>query len=294
MRQQTDAIERLRDEVKQHRKQRERAEHGDERDNEPAYPEAAHEGQRHEEHERKPDPDRGAGEHDSPAGGLHRAHDRVLLRRPAAQLLAEAVDDEERVVDRDAEAYEHHQVLEVGGQLHEVGEDPDHPERDDDGGGREDERNEEGKRAEDEHEDEQRDRDGNEELADLQVFGEDGIEVVLDGRLAADEDLGAWDVARRGPHVVGVPLRVRRLEVGDDLGADHGVRDRFYADQLPRRELLDGALRGRPHLGDERLRRTALAADDDRERPGRLLPELAPRGSSRPARCRCRGARSGS
>ena len=114
-----------------------------------------------------------------------------------AQLLAVAVDDEQRVVDRDPEPDQHHEVLEVGRQLHEVGEDPDDPERRRDRERGEDERDEERERPEDEDEDQERDRDRDVELADLEVVGEDGVEVVLDRGLAGDVELGARD--RRRP-----------------------------------------------------------------------------------------------
>ena len=50
----------------------------------------------------------------------------------------------------------------------------------------------------------------------LQVVGEDRVEVVLDRRLAGDVGLGARDRPGRLAHLVGVALRVGRLEAGDD------------------------------------------------------------------------------
>ena len=105
-------------------------EHRDRGDDQPADAEAAHERQRHEEQQgNKADRDGRAAEHDRPARGRHRPHDRILLRVVPAQLLAEAVDDQQRVVDRDPEPDQRDEVLEVGRQLHEVREDPDQPER---------------------------------------------------------------------------------------------------------------------------------------------------------------------
>ena len=85
----------------------------------------------------------------------------------------------------------------------------------------------------------------------------------------------AGDLADRRPHVVGVALRVRRLEVGDDQRGDDGVRDR-----LDRGDLARSGARRRPWRPPARTGATSccgragLAARDDRERPGRLLAEL--------------------
>ena len=65
-------------------------------------------------------------------------------------------------------------------------------------------------------EQEERDRDRDEELADLEVAREDGVEVVLDRRLAGDVDLRARDRPDRAAHRAGVALRVRRVERRDD------------------------------------------------------------------------------
>ena len=200
--------------------------------------------------------------------------DRVLLRASLGQLLAVAVDDEERVVDRDPEADEHDEVLQVGRQLHEVGDDPDDPERRRDRRSSEHEGQEERERPEDEDEDEERDRDGDEELADLQVLGEDRVEVVLDRRLSGDQDLGARDLPDRRPHVVRVALGVGGLEVRDDQRRHDGVRDRLHAGDLGGGKLGGGPGGRLLHGADEALRRPGLAAHDDRERARRLLPEV--------------------
>ena len=55
------------------------------------------------------------------------------------------------------------------------------------------EREQEGERPEDEDEERERDRDRDVELADLEVLGEDRVEVVLDRRLAGEVELGARD-----------------------------------------------------------------------------------------------------
>src|SRR5207249_2247069 len=56
-----------------------------------------------EQHRRQPDRDRQARERDRPPGGGHGGGDRALAALAARELVAEAVDDEQRVVDRDAE-----------------------------------------------------------------------------------------------------------------------------------------------------------------------------------------------
>ena len=62
------------------------------------------EGALEEEHRREPYRDGDAGEGDGAAGGGDGGGDRVLAARACGQLVSEAVDDEERVVDRHAEA----------------------------------------------------------------------------------------------------------------------------------------------------------------------------------------------
>ena len=267
-------VEPVHAEVDEHRQERERAGDGDERDHEPADPEAAHEGERHEEHQREADPDRRAAEDDRAPRSLHRADDGVLLRFPGPELLAVAVDDQERVVDRNAEPDEHDEVLQVRRQLHHVREEPDDRERRRDRGRSEDERQQEGERPEDEGEDQRRDRDGDEELADLKVVREDRVEVVLDGGLPGDVDRRAGNLAGGGAHVVRVAFRVGRLQVGDDGGADHGVGDRLDAGELAGRELLCGRRGALADDGQELLRRSGRSLHDDGERADRLLPEV--------------------
>ena len=269
-----DAVEPGRQEVEQHGQKRQRADDRDGRDDEARQPEAPHEGQRHGEHDREADRDRRAAEHDRSTGRLHRAHHGFLPRAPGPKLLPVAVDDEERVVDGDSEPDQHHEVLQVRRQLEEVGEDPDDAERGRNGGEREDERQQERERPEHEDEDEQRDRDGDEELADLEVVGEDRIEVVLDCRLAGHVDLGARDLADRLAHGVGVALGVRRLEVRDDRRRDDVVRDRLDDRDLARRQLCRGTCGGGLDLGEKLRRRARSPLGHNRERARRLLAEV--------------------
>ena len=121
------------------------------------------------------------GEDDRAAGGLHRPHDRVVLVRPRAELLAEAVDDEQRVVDRDPEADQLHEVRRVRRRLRQVRDPVDDPERARDRAGGEDERDRHRAR-EAEHERAARAaRSGSRSHSPLlQVLVEDRVEVVLD------------------------------------------------------------------------------------------------------------------
>ena len=78
-----------------------------------------------------------AGEHDGAARRRHRARDRLAHVRAAVELVAVAEDDEERVVDADAEAEHRRQRRRHHRDVDEVAEQPDQPEagdQRDDGG----------------------------------------------------------------------------------------------------------------------------------------------------------------
>ena len=115
-------------------------------------------------------------------------------------------------------------------------------------------RDHERERPEDEHEDEQRDRDRDQHLTHEDIVGKHRVEIVLDRRLSADVDLGARDPADRPPHVVGVPLRVRRLQVGDDRRRDDVVGDRLDGGDLGGRQRSSCPRRRPPCLGNESTR----------------------------------------
>ena len=66
---------------------------------------------RHDEEPRERDDHRDPGEEHRPAGRVAGGDDRVHLRDAARPLLAEALDDEERVVDADGEADHRDHVL---------------------------------------------------------------------------------------------------------------------------------------------------------------------------------------
>ena len=230
------------------------ASHRHKRDQQTGQAEAAHERQRHEQHERKPDRDRGAAEEDGAAGRGHRHGDGVLLRPSGLTFLAVPVHHQQRVVDGDPEPDQRDHVGQVGRERHVVREDPDEGERGRDRDGGEHEREQECERPEDENEDHERDRDRDQHLADEQVTILHRLEIPLDRRLAAHVERGAGDIAGRLAHGAGVALRVGRLELGDDAGGNDVAGDGPNLFELARLERGGGPTgRGTRRL-DERRR----------------------------------------
>ena len=138
----------------------------------------------------EPERDGDAGEDDRAAGGLHRADDGVVDLEPARELLAEAVDDQQRVVDGDPEPDQLDEVRRVGRRRPDARDAVDDPERAGDRARREDQRDRHRPREpEDGEQHEQRDRQRDRELAVLQVAVEDRVEVVLDRGGAGDVDV---------------------------------------------------------------------------------------------------------
>ena len=135
-------------------------------------------------------------------GRRHRPHDRAVdvLRR--SELLAEAVDDEQRVVDREPEPDELDEVRDVADHRELVREQRRRcPSVAGDRARGEAKRHEHGER-EAEHREEHRERDRQRDrLAAQQVVREHGLEVVLDRRLAGDVARG-WPASARRRVVV--------------------------------------------------------------------------------------------
>ena len=285
-RQKPHAVERTAGQREQRGKERDRSRDGDSRDEQAAEAEPADERKRHEEEQRQADRNGPTAEDHRASRRQHRRDDRLVARRPSPQLLAEAVDDEERVVDRDPEPDERDEVRQVRRQLHEVREDPDEPERGRDGQDCEREREQEGERPEREDEYQERDRD-RDHLTAQEVLREHRVEVVLDRSLAGENDLRSCDRAGGAPHRLGSRLRVRGCEVGHDLPGDDVGGERCDGYHPARRELGGRALRGRTHPGDERGR-VPVTADDEGERARRALPEMLLEDRFRPARVRAR------
>ena len=117
-----------------------RGEERDDREQEAADPDRADERERHEDQQREPDRDRRPGEDHRAAGRLHRPHDRRLDLQSVRQLLAEAVDDQQGVVDRDPEPDQEDQVRDVRRHGDEVRDHVDERERPEHRAGREQER----------------------------------------------------------------------------------------------------------------------------------------------------------
>ena len=116
-------------EREQRRLQRCGGEDRHERDQEATDAHRAHERHRHEQEQRETDRDRGPGEHDRAAGGGHRPEDCVVGLAAARELFTEPIDDEERVVDRDPEPDQLHEVRHVRRHRHVVRDDVHDPER---------------------------------------------------------------------------------------------------------------------------------------------------------------------
>ena len=108
-------------ELRQHdRQQRDRHERRDERDQHPAVAHRAQERQRQRDQREQADRHRDAAEDDRAAGGLHRVLHRLVAAAPVRALLAPARYDDQRVVDRHAQADQRDQELHDrrhGGQL---------------------------------------------------------------------------------------------------------------------------------------------------------------------------------
>ena len=166
--------------------QRQRGGDRDERDEQPADAHRADERQRDQHEAGQPDRDRRAGEEHRVAGRAHRRAQRLASVGAAEQLLAEAVDDEQRVVDRDRDADQRDEIGDVDRHVHLVRQQPQQPERDRHRAGGHQQRHERRRqRAEhdQQHEDRDRDRD---RLAAPQIGVEDRLQIVVDRDLAAD------------------------------------------------------------------------------------------------------------
>jgi hypothetical protein len=256
-----------------------RGEDRDDRDQEPGHAEHAHDRQRHRDQQRQAERHRDPREHDRPASRLHRSHDRLLDLFPGRELLAEAVHDEQRVVDRDPEPDQLDEVRGVGRCRGEVSRAEDDPERAHDRAACEDDRDRDGPgEPEDRQQHEQRDRHGDLELAAPEVLVENGVEIVLDRSRAGDVDvLDARRVPERPDDVVGVALGGGELQRRVDVAVDDplpagGPREAELAHTAARHGgggTLDGCLE---HGGGSGSARTGKL-EDNRERPVRAVPE---------------------
>ena len=142
-----------------------------------------------EEHPGDTDRDGEAGERDRASGRRHRDGQRVVAAPTAPHLLAESVRDEERVVDRDAQADERHHVQGVDGHVGHA-RDEEHPgDAADDREHTDTERYESGDdRAEDDEKQDEREREGD-GLGAAKVLLQDLVEPAVDREHARGLDL---------------------------------------------------------------------------------------------------------
>ena len=152
-----DAVDPRTEYGEQRRQQRQRREHRDDRDQHPADAHPAQQRQRQDDHRQQADRHGRAGDDHRVPGVRHRLDERRLDVVSFAQLVAEAEDHQQRVVDRDAEADERDQELHDDRDVRDVGQRPDERERVEDRRDSDDERHQDrGQRPEDEEEDDQR------------------------------------------------------------------------------------------------------------------------------------------
>ena len=203
------------------------------------------------------------------AGRAHRDAQRLALVRAAHELLAEAVDHEQRVVDRDRDADQRDEVGHVDGHVHLVRQHPEQAQRDRHGAGGHQQRHERrGRRAEHDQQHEHRDRD-RDLLAALQVGVEHGLQVVVDRDLPADVDAPAADGADGAPHRLDAQRRGLWLQARADLGE----RD-ARAGRLERADAGAGEHTGRPLQGGRLRGGRDVAREHDRVARVRPLAEV--------------------
>ena len=206
------------------RLQRRRSCNRHERDEEASDAHRPHERQRHEEQQREADGNGRAREDDCTPRGRHRPDDRVVLGASAGKLLTKAIDDEQRVVDRDPEADQLHEVGDVGRHRHVVRGDENDAERSCDRRCGEQERD---RRCEGqpEHGEENRERDRHRDrLALRKVAAEDGVEVAFDRRLARHVCLHPLRHLQVRADVVRIPLGLGQVERRQNAAPDHAAR----------------------------------------------------------------------
>ena len=179
---------------------------------------------RDEDQQGEAERDGGAGEHNRAAGGRHRADDGVVDPVAALELLAKAVDDEQRVVDAQCKADQLHEVRHVRRHQHFGCEDE--PKRGRDRRPREQQRQRHDPRdaqREQQHDERRRDRDR--DLAVAEIAFEDRLEVVLDRGLSAYLGTHTTRRARGAAQHGRIGRRVCEVELGDDRGVEQ-VRTR--------------------------------------------------------------------
>src|SRR5207244_11369275 len=171
-------------------------------------------GERRGPERREPDDHSETGRYYGRAGGLDRADRGVHRREPTIQLLAKPRDDEQRVIDPDAEPHHGRDVQHEYRHRRIAGRDGDETERDGDGQDAHDHRQrgrDERPEGDDQHQERERQRPL---LAPLRVFGADRAHVVIQGGEPRDhhyEVLGTRHPRQR--------VADRAAEVGDVAAA---------------------------------------------------------------------------
>ena len=182
-------VDAVAEQAEQRRQQRQRGDDRDDADDDRPGGEAAHDRRRHEEHPEQGDDERAAAEEHGPAGRRAGEADRVGLLQPVRPFLAEARDDEERVVDPERQPHPGEHVHDEDREVELQREQRDEPEADQDREDRHQHRHEPGDcSAEDEEEHDQRGRKPELELSVLEVALGERVEVVGDGVIAGDGD----------------------------------------------------------------------------------------------------------
>ena len=161
------AVDPVPEQGQQRREQRDRRQDGHGRDEHAADPDRADERQRQEDHAQEADGDGRAGDDHRAARVPHRLDERGLDVLAVGELLAEAEDHQERVVERHPEPDERDQELDDDGHVRQVREPPDERERVEDRRHGDGERHRDGRdRPEDEEQDDERAEAADERLGD--------------------------------------------------------------------------------------------------------------------------------
>ena len=237
--------------------------------------------------------DRRAGEQDGPVRGGTRDGDRVAEVAAGAALLAEARDDEQRVVDPDGQPHHHEHVHDDEVEDEGLADAGDDRQRDDDARDRDADRHHRGRdAAEDDDQDDQREREP-EHLAAREVLVRRPADVLVD-RLLADDQRAEPVASVRGGDALDDRLDVApeldeeqravaiaRHRAGADLGGAGGAQLARRACPCRRSKRGSSALR----RGDE----TITASSTRKPRSARTGGNARSRTCS--ARCALRAAR---
>ena len=224
----------------------------DQRDQHAAVAHRAQERERQRDQRQQADRNRDAAEDDSAAGLLHRDLDRLVAGGAVGPLLAPARDDDERVVDRHAQADQRDQELDDRRDRGDLGQAEEQEERGHDRDERHDEWNDGQERGEHEDQDEERTEPADERLEQkagpvgvLAGVLEEGVEArevngrARDGRAlkrGARCLLGCGVLAEGGLRIRrgiddgesgGAVGRDERVVAGRGIGSDAGARERF-------------------------------------------------------------------